>query len=312
MEIVILTGMSGAGKSITVDYLEDMGFFCVDNLPPQLLNSMVRTFVEGRNGEGYGIDRLAFVIDVRSAEFFDGTMEALDELTGHGYHYRVIFLDCSDNVLISRYKQSRRNHPMAERQTIVQALEAERKLLAPLRLIADQVIDTSNLDLPSLRNYLYDLLKQDMDVDERLSILVESFGFKYGIPQDSDEVYDVRFIPNPYYDEALRPLCGLDKDIVDLVLAYDETKTWLKLRMELLDYILPFYVREGKVRLTLAVGCTGGRHRSVALAEELAKQLRAIGYRVLVKHRDIDKDQYRSRLVEAAEEQEVHSHDDHA
>lgn len=181
-----------------------------------------------------------------------------------------------------------------------------------MRLIADQVIDTSNLDLPSLRNYLYDLLKQDMDVDERLSILVESFGFKYGIPQDSDEVYDVRFIPNPYYDEALRPLCGLDKDIVDLVLAYDETKTWLKLRMELLDYILPFYVREGKVRLTLAVGCTGGRHRSVALAEELAKQLRAIGYRVLVKHRDIDKDQYRSRLVEAAEEQEVHSHDDHA
>lgn len=301
MEIVILTGMSGAGKSIAVDYLEDMGFFCVDNLPPQLLLSMVRTFLEGRHGEGYGIHRLAFVVDVRSAEFFNGTMEALDGLTNSGYRYRVIYLDCADNVLISRYKQSRRNHPMAERMSIVQAIKEERERLEPLRNIADQVIDTSNLDLRSLRNYLYDLLSEQEEFDERLSILVESFGFKYGIPADSDEVLDVRFIPNPYYDEALRPLCGLDEDVYKLVLGYPETQKWLELRMNSLDHILPYYVREGKVRLTLAVGCTGGRHRSVALTEELAKRLKKNGYRVLVKHRDIDKDQYVKRSISAGE-----------
>ncbi len=303
MEIIILTGMSGAGKSVAVDYLEDMGFFCVDNLPPQLLSSMVKTFLEGRHGEGYGIQRLAFVVDVRSAEFFNGTMQALDELTSSGYKYRVIYLDCSDNVLVSRYKQSRRNHPMAEHMSIVQALQEERERLQPLRSVADQVIDTSNLDLRALRDYLYDFLNENKEFDERLSILVESFGFKYGIPADSDEVLDVRFIPNPYYDEALRPLCGLDEDVYKLVLAYPETQKWLELRMNSLDYILPYYVREGKVRLTLAVGCTGGRHRSVALAEELAKRLKKNGYRVLVKHRDIDKDSYVKRSSAAVQEQ---------
>lgn len=305
MEVVILTGMSGAGKSKAVDYLEDLGYFCVDNLPPQLLSNMVRTFLEGRHGEGYGIHRLAFVIDVRSAEFFNGTMAALDELTEIGYSYRVIFLDCSDNVLISRYKQSRRNHPMAEKQGIVQALQEERRLLGPIRSIADQVIDTSNLDLRSLRNYIYDLVKRDGDIDERLSILIESFGFKYGIPQDSDEVLDVRFIPNPYYVKALRPLCGLDKDVAEAVFSYPETLKWLDLRLDLLDFILPFYVREGKVRLTLAVGCTGGRHRSVALAEELAIRLREKGFHVLIKHRDIDKDQYARRGIVSDEEEGV-------
>lgn len=292
MDIVFLTGMSGAGKSVAADYLEDMGYFCVDNLPPQLLGAMVRTFVDNRNSDGSGLDRLAFVIDVRTASFFQGTITALNELSSNGYGYRVVFLDCSDSVLISRYKQSRRNHPRAEQQTIVQALREERELLEPLKQIADQVIDTSNLDLPTLRNYLYDLLSLDRGRDERLSILVESFGFKYGIPADSDEVYDVRFIPNPYYQDELRPQSGLNEDVRDLVLGYEETQRWLELRMAALEYILPFYIREGKVRFTLAIGCTGGRHRSVALAEELAKRLAAIGFDTIVKHRDINNDQY--------------------
>lgn len=292
MDIVILTGMSGAGKSVAADYLEDMGYFCVDNLPPQLLGAMVRTFVDNRNSDGPGLDRLAFVIDVRTASFFQGTITALNELSSNGYGYRVVFLDCSDSVLISRYKQSRRNHPRAEQQTIVQALREERELLEPLKQIADQVIDTSNLDLPTLRNYLYDLLSLDRGRDERLSILVESFGFKYGIPADSDEVYDVRFIPNPYYQDELRPQSGLNEDVRDLVLGYEETQRWLELRMAALEYILPFYIREGKVRFTLAIGCTGGRHRSVALAEELAKRLATIGFDTIVKHRDINNDQY--------------------
>lgn len=303
MEIIILTGMSGAGKSVAVDYLEDMGYFCVDNLPPQLLSSMVKTFLEGRNGEGYGIHRLAFVVDVRSAEFFNGTMQALDELSESGYKYRVIYLDCSDEVLISRYKQSRRNHPMAEQMSIVQAIKKERNRLEPLRNIADQVLDTSKLDVRSLRDFLYDLLSENKVYEQRLSILVESFGFKYGIPADSDEVMDVRFIPNPYYDERLRPLCGLDEDIYNLVLGYPETERWLELRMAAILHILPYYVREGKVRLNLAVGCTGGRHRSVALAEEIARRLKESGYRVLVKHRDIDKDSYVKRQSAAVAEE---------
>lgn len=295
MNIVILTGMSGAGKSVAADYLEDMGYFCVDNLPPQLLGVMLRTFVDNKNSDGSGLDRLAFVIDVRTAAFFQGTVAALDELRANGFEYRIIYLDCSDNVLISRYKQSRRNHPRAEQQTIVQAIREERELLDPLKQIADQVIDTSNLDLPALRSYLYDLLGKGNGQDERLSILVESFGFKYGIPADSDEVYDVRFIPNPYYQDELRPQSGLNEAVRELVLSYDETQRWLELRMELLEYILPYYIREGKVRLTLAIGCTGGRHRSVALAEELAKRLSTIGFNALVKHRDIHNDQYIKR-----------------
>lgn len=295
MDIVILTGMSGAGKSVAADYLEDMGYFCVDNLPPQLLGDMVRTFVDNRNSDGYGLDRLAFVIDVRTAAFLPGTVSALNEMASNGYEYRIVFLDCADSVLLSRYKQSRRNHPRAEQQTIIQAIREERELLEPLKQIADQVIDTSNLDLPALRDYLYELLKQDSAVDERLSILVESFGFKYGIPTDSDEVYDVRFIPNPYYQDELRPMSGLNEPVRDLVLSYEETQRWLALRMEMLEYILPFYVREGKVRLTLAVGCTGGRHRSVALAEELATRLRAVNFNVIVKHRDLNNDQYIKR-----------------
>ncbi|MDD2212933.1 MAG: RNase adapter RapZ [Oscillospiraceae bacterium] len=290
MELVILTGMSGAGKSIAVDFLEDLGYFCIDNLPPQLLSNLVRTFTEGQGGEGFGVRKAAFVIDVRSAEFFNGTIQALHELDDEHIPYRIIFLDCQDQVLISRYKQSRRNHPMGEKIGIVQALAEERARLVPLRNMATQVIDTSGLTPRQLRDYLYRQLGDGSGMDERLSVLVESFGFKYGIPADCDEVMDVRFIPNPYYDEKLRPFCGLDQEIREVVLAHPETQTFLAKTMDLLTFVLPYHLREGKVRFTIGVGCTGGRHRSVTLAEEVALRLKTAGYRVLVEHRDIDKD----------------------
>lgn len=290
MDIIILTGMSGAGKSKAADFLEDMGYFCIDNLPPQLLGNIVHAFTEGQGGEGFGIERLAFVIDVRSAEFLAGAQEELNQFDRQGIRYRIIFLDADDQVLISRYKQTRRNHPLAKEMGITQGIATERRQLSFLRYKATDVIDTTRMSIPDLRNYLYRLLQQDDEVDERISVLIVSFGFKYGLPLECDEVQDVRFIPNPFYDPALRPLCGLDKEVREAVLAHEETQHYLKLHEELFRFTLPFYIKEGKVRLTVGVGCTGGRHRSVAIAEELGRRLRQYDVRVLVHHRDISKD----------------------
>ena len=288
MEIIILTGMSGSGKSKAADFLEDMGFFCVDNLPPQLLLELVKTFTEGQGGEGFGIKRLAFVIDVRSAEFFSGMVKTLADLDHRGLPYRIIYLDCRDDVLISRYKQSRRNHPLAGERGIAGGLELERKRLSPMRTLADVVIDTSDLQITDLRETLYKLLnEEDGGVENRMSILIQSFGFKYGMPTDSDIVMDVRFIPNPYYIDELRAMSGQDESVSEYVLKQQETEAYIQKQVDLLTFTLPYYVREGKVRLNIGVGFTGGRHRSVAIAEDLARRLRQGQYHVLVSHRDI-------------------------
>lgn len=288
MEIIILTGMSGSGKSKAADYLEDMGFFCVDNLPPQMLLQLVTTFTEGQGGEGFGIKRLAFVIDVRSAEFFSGMVQTLADLDQRGLPYHIIFLDCRDEILISRYKQSRRNHPLAGERGIAAGIELERKRLDPLRTMADVIIDTSDLEITDLRERLYSLLNEEQGgILSRMSILIQSFGFKYGLPTDSDIVLDVRFIPNPYYIESLRKMSGQDETVRDYVLQQAETEEFIRKQVDLLKFTLPYYVREGKVRLNIGVGCTGGRHRSVAIAEDLARHLRQGQYQVLVNHRDI-------------------------
>lgn len=292
MQIVILTGMSGAGKSQAAKYLEDMGFFCIDNLPPQLLPELVRSFLKGTKTDspgGLGINRIAFVVDVRSAELFDGFIPALAEIDQMGVHYRIIYLESTDEALISRYKQTRRNHPLAQGRGISRALELERSLLAPVKALASDVIETSGFKAGELRDRLYTLLSEP-NMENRMTILIQSFGFKYGIPLDSDLVIDVRFIPNPYYVEALRPLSGLDEPVRQYVLAFDETKMFMDLQEKTIEFALPYYIREGKVRLTIGVGCTGGRHRSVTLAEDLANRLRDNGIRVLVDHRDIEKD----------------------
>lgn len=300
MEIIILTGMSGAGKSLAANYLEDMGFFCIDNLPPDLLPELVNSYARSSSrlfSTDIDMNRMAFVIDVRSLELFDGIIPALDRLSQMAITYRIIFLDATDQSLINRYKQSRRNHPLAQGRGIVQAIELERQRLAPIKNLASDVIETSNLAPAELRNMLYAMLSET-DRDERMTILIQSFGFKYGIPVDCDSVLDVRFIPNPYYIQELKPLSGLDDSVRDYVLSFEETRTFMDMQEKLFEFTIPYYIREGKVRLTIGVGCTGGRHRSVALAEDLANRLRDNHLRVVVDHRDLDKDPRRPRNEE--------------
>jgi len=302
MEIVILTGMSGAGKSLAANYLEDMGFFCIDNLPPDLVPDLVNSFARSSSlGRTTDIDtnRMAFVIDVRGLDLFDGIIPALDRLNDMQADYRIIFLDATDQTLLSRYKQSRRNHPLAQGRGIVKAIELERQRLAPIKNLAADVIDTSNLTPGDFRNILYAMLSLS-DRDERMTILIQSFGFKYGIPVDCDNVIDVRFIPNPFYIENLKAMSGLDDVVRDYVTGFDETRIFMDMQEKILEFAIPFYIREGKVRLTIGVGCTGGRHRSVVLAEDLANRLRDNHLRVVVDHRDIDKDPQKPRISEQA------------
>jgi len=297
MEIVILTGMSGAGKSLAANYLEDMGFFCIDNLPPDLVPDLVNSFARSSSlGRSTDVDtnRMAFVIDVRGLDLFDGIIPALDRLTDMQVDYRIIFLDATDQELLSRYKQSRRNHPLAQGRGIVKAIELERQRLAPIKNLAAEVIDTTNLSPGDFRNILYAMLSLS-DRDERMTILIQSFGFKYGIPVDCDSVIDVRFIPNPYYIAELKAMSGLDEAVRDYVLGFEETLKFMEMQEKVFEYAIPFYIREGKVRLTIGVGCTGGRHRSVALAEDLANRLRDNHLRVVVDHRDIEKDPQKPR-----------------
>lgn len=300
MEIVILTGMSGAGKSLAVNYLEDMGFFCIDNLPPDLVPDLVNSFTRSNTlGHTSDIDtnRMAFVIDVRGLDLFDGIIPALDRLSEMKVDYRIIFLDATDQALLSRYKQSRRNHPLAQGRGIVKAIELERQRLAPIKNLAADVVDTTNLSPGDFRNILYAMLSLS-DRDERLTILIQSFGFKYGIPVDCDSVIDVRFIPNPYYIDELKAMSGLDEAVRDYVLGFEETRRFIDMQEHVFEYAIPFYIREGKVRLTIGIGCTGGRHRSVVLAEDLASRLRDNNLRVVVDHRDIDKDPQKPRSSE--------------
>ena len=291
MEIIILTGMSGAGKSLAANYLEDMGYFCIDNLPPDLLPELVSSFA--RNSGSRSPDeeprRMAFVIDVRGLDLFDGILPALDRLGQMAIDYRIIFLDATDQELINRYKQSRRNHPLAQGRGIVEAIRLERDKLAPIRDLAADVLDTTNLTPTDFRDLLYAMLSAS-DREERMTILIQSFGFKYGIPVDCDSIVDVRFIPNPYYVSEMKNLSGLNDAVRDYVMSFSETGQFMDMQEKIFEFAIPYYIREGKVRLTIGVGCTGGRHRSVALAEDLATRLRDNHLRVVIDHRDIDKD----------------------
>ncbi|MGI6334643.1 MAG: RNase adapter RapZ [Saccharofermentanales bacterium] len=291
MEIIILTGMSGAGKSLAANYLEDMGFFCIDNLPPDLLPELLASFTRnsGIRTPDEEIRGMAFVIDVRGLGLFDGILPALDRLDQMAVDYRIVFLDAADHVLLSRYKQSRRNHPLAQGQGIVEAIALERARLSPIRDLADDVVDTSNLSPNDFRDLLYGMFSAG-DRDERMTILVQSFGFKYGVPVDCDSIIDVRFIPNPYYVEELKLKSGLDEAVRRYVMSFEESNKFIAMQEEIFEYAIPFYIREGKVRLTIGVGCTGGRHRSVVLAEDLANRLRDNNLRVVIDHRDIEKD----------------------
>jgi UPF0042 nucleotide-binding protein len=289
MDIIILTGMSGAGKSLAANFLEDQGYFCIDNLPPVILPELVRTFTKGQGGEGYGISKMAFVVDIRSNELLPGFDAAIEEIEDCGCPYRIIFLEAADQVLVNRYRESRRRHPLSGEIGLSEAISLEREMLQGIRERATHVIDTSMMAVAALREELFRIISQGAD-EQRLAILIESFGFRYGIPVDCDNIYDVRFLPNPFYEAELKLHRGNDPEIRDYLMKYPETAEFIAKQTEILAYLLPFYIREGKVRLMIGIGCTGGRHRSVFIAEEIAAKLNAMDFQTSVYHRDIGKD----------------------
>lgn len=294
MHIIIVTGMSGSGKSVVVNSLEDYGYFCIDNLPVHLLGEIVSKLSGTQERSGLGIEKLAVVVDSRSMEHFSGVNEGLEQLQREQIPYQILYLDASDDVLISRYKQTRRSHPMGNKAGTLDGIQRERTLLKPLRDAADIIISTDQLRPKDLAEKIFHLATGDADDTMKINIIVQSFGFKYGAPEDTDIITDVRFLPNPFYIEELRPLSGQDKGIKDYVDSFPETQKFLDKQMDLLLYLMPFYIREGKMTLTISVGCTGGRHRSVFLAERIAKRLRQDNYSVTVVHRDIAKDLQKS------------------
>ena len=285
MKLVIVTGMSGAGKTIALKMLEDIGFYCVDNLPISLVDKFVQLVSEGTS-----IEKAALGLDIRSGEELGNLDEILENWRRSNVDVQVLFLDANDAVLIKRYKETRRTHPLAGAGRLENGIEKERERLAFLKREADYIIDTSMLLTRELRKELEKIFLQDARY-KNMYVTVLSFGFKYGIPEDADLVFDVRFLPNPYYDEHLRPLTGQVQAVRDYVMQGGTADAFLKKLYEMIDFLLPNYINEGKNQLVIAVGCTGGKHRSVTIARALYEHLEAAGeYGIRIDHRDIDKD----------------------
>jgi RNase adapter protein RapZ len=286
LRIVLLTGMSGGGKSTAIKALEDAGWFCIDNLPVVLVPKLLELVVHGASDE---VHRLALVVDAREGRFLDQTPQAVDEVRRAGHRLEVVFLDCSDETLLRRFSETRRRHPLSPEGTVADGIALERKLLGALRHIADLVIDTTRMNVHELRDAITARFGAADDADA-LNVTLVSFGYRNGIPANSDLVLDVRFLPNPYFVEGLKPHPGTDPRVAEWVLARPQTQEFLEHLESLLAFLLPQYRAEGKSYLTVSLGCTGGRHRSVALAEELSKRLtQRHRARVKVTHRDVGK-----------------------
>lgn len=282
-DLIIITGMSGAGRTEAMHTFEDIGYFCIDNLPPSLLMNLVS--LAGLNTGT--LRKLAVVCDLRAKEFFPELTAELAKLKEMGLSYTMLFLDSSDEELLNRFKASRRRHPLCDNgMTIVAGIRRERQLLTECKQMADYVLDTSTERPQDMREKLRSLFT-DQSAQEGLGVSVYSFGFKHGAPTDADIVIDVRFLPNPFYERELRDKTGMDEEVKDYVLGKDETKEFLKRWFSLLDFVMPGYVKEGKQYLSIAVGCTGGQHRSVVLANATGQHLSQEGYRVTTAHRDL-------------------------
>ena len=277
--------MSGAGKSTTLKTLEDIGYFCVDNLPIQL----IMRFAEIAYAKDNDINNVAIGVDIRSGVYLEQLSECLQQLKESQYDYEILFLDSNDDVLIKRYKETRRNHPLARNGRIEDGIKMERSRIAFLRKEADYIIDTTSLLTRELKAELDKIFIENAEYSNFI-INVVSFGFKYGIPRDADLVFDVRFLPNPYYDLELRPLTGNDEAIQNFVMQFDEAKEFMNKIADLLEFLIPNYIKEGKNGLVVAIGCTGGKHRSVTLANGIYKELETLPYSVRIVHRDIEKD----------------------
>lgn len=281
--LLIVTGMSGAGKTQAIQSLEDLGYFCVDNLPPALIPKFAE-LVSQSTGK---VDKVALVVDIRGGAFFNQVMEVLKDLSQQGYKYEILFLEASDETLVRRYKESRRRHPLDNHGEVLAVIREERELLREIRGRANKIIDTSNVSNSQLKEQIITQYGGDKEDRNRLLITVISFGFKYGIPLDSDLVIDVRFLPNPHYIPELRCLTGNDEPVQRHVMSQDVTKEFVEKLTDFVNFLIPHYENEGKATLMIAIGCTGGMHRSVTLANKLGDILLEQGYRVNVRHRDI-------------------------
>lgn len=285
VSFIIITGLSGAGKSEAARCFEDMGYFCIDNLPPSLVSRMAELCAL----PGSSVKKVALVSDVRGGHFFEDLQTALEYLRGRHIEYRVLFLQASDDSLVKRFKETRRPHPLAEEGRVLDGIRRERSLLSSLKGEADMVIDTSSISSHELRDKIRTTFL-GIEKQRTLVVTVMSFGYKYGMPLDADIIMDVRFLPNPHYIEELRFFHGGEEPVKKFVLSHRETQRFIKKFFDLLAFLLPNYVKEGKTYLNIALGCTGGTHRSVTLAEATAEFLREKGYALIIRHRDIGKD----------------------
>jgi RNase adapter protein RapZ len=284
LDITIVTGLSGSGRSLAIRALEDNGFFCVDNLPALLIPK----FIDLCHGYQEELRRIALGVDLRGGQFLQALPQVLADVKAAGHHVQILFFDAADEVLLRRFSETRRPHPLAGQGSIQEGIARERKALESIRALADKVIDTSDFNVHQLKREMEQQFCEAPSA-RRLALFFTSFGYKYGIPHDCDVILDARFLPNPYFVNDLRAKNGLDVEVEAFVLGYQETRQFLERLYALIEFTLPLYDREGKRSLTLALGCTGGRHRSVVLVEALRKKFAGGDYRIHVKHRDIDK-----------------------
>ncbi|HLR42397.1 MAG TPA: RNase adapter RapZ [Pseudogracilibacillus sp.] len=282
-KLVIITGMSGAGKTVAVQSFEDLGYYCVDNLPPTLIPKFLELMKDSTNN----VKKVALVIDLRGREFFEELYKSLDAILNEDWlEEQILFLDAEDQVLVSRYKETRRSHPLNISGLPLEGIQEERVIIDELRGRAQRIIDTSNLKPKALREKIHQLYSEEKET--LFSVHFVSFGFKHGVPIDADVMFDVRFLPNPFYVEHMRPLTGLDKEVADYVFKWKETEMFNQKFLELLQFTIPLYKKEGKSQIVIAIGCTGGQHRSVALSEYFAKEFSS-SVKTHVTHRDIEK-----------------------
>lgn len=281
MEFVIITGMSGAGKSQAVKVLEDLNYYCMDNLPPMLLPN----FAELCKASTKTVDKVAVVVDIRGGIFFNDLFTSLEVLSEKGIRYSILYLDATDEELVKRYKELRRPHPLSETGIIIDGIMKEREILKDVKQKSDYIIDTTRLKLGRLKEEMTRIFVEGK-ISHNLTVTFVSFGYKYGIPNDSDLVFDVRFLPNPYYIENLKRLTGNNKEVQDYVMSYDISNEFYNKLIDLLKFLLPNYIQEGKTNLIISIGCTGGKHRSVTIANKLAEYFGNENYRVTISHRD--------------------------
>lgn len=286
MKFIIITGMSGAGKSQAIKTFEDMGYFCVDNMPPVLFSKFTELCIDHETD----ITKVAFGIDCRSGAHFGELGKALEAFEATHGKCDILFLEASDEVLVKRYKETRRKHPLTDDGSVIDGISKERKMLSSIRKKSSYIVDTSDMKPKQLQDYIKTVVDSDYSAKKHMTIEIVSFGFKYGVPLDADSVFDVRFLPNPFYIPELKTKTGLDDAVSDYVKSAPMTGEFLKKLEDMIDFLLPNYVEEGKANLVLAVGCTGGKHRSVTIANELYKHILDLGYNAFISHRDINKD----------------------